>query len=126
MQYLFIVFFSLLQVLVVCSCALLTSAQLGFGFSDGYLGTNFGAHGYQSVSGLSTRDPRANTGICYLHLLNKYNYIASMPYFNWLQYVYEVVCRCRKCGCHTQTYFFKFYWYIKRLPSSNKFSNKFL
>ncbi|XP_047513333.1 uncharacterized protein LOC125055124 [Pieris napi] len=44
-------------VLVLCGCLALTSAQYNFGFGNGYLGS-FGG----GFTGLSARDPRANTG----------------------------------------------------------------
>ncbi|CAF4835558.1 unnamed protein product [Pieris macdunnoughi] len=46
-----------LLVLVLCGCLALTSAQYNFGFGNGYIGS-FGG----GFTGLSARDPRANTG----------------------------------------------------------------
>ncbi|XP_046962428.1 uncharacterized protein LOC124531903 isoform X1 [Vanessa cardui] len=51
--------------LILCACALLTTAQfnhLGLGFSDGYLATNFGPPSLNALSAAAARDPRANTG----------------------------------------------------------------
>ncbi|CAH0714541.1 unnamed protein product, partial [Brenthis ino] len=49
--------------LIVCACAVMTAAQYNhFGFSDGYLATNFGPPSFNVLSAASARDPRANRG----------------------------------------------------------------
>ncbi|XP_032515425.1 uncharacterized protein LOC116768730 isoform X2 [Danaus plexippus] len=50
--------------LVVCACAVLATADynLGLGFSDGYLTTNFGSPTLNALSSAGARDPRANRG----------------------------------------------------------------
>ncbi|CAG4973932.1 unnamed protein product [Parnassius apollo] len=52
-------------VLAICGCVALSTAQYGYfggGFSDGYLGTNFGVPSYGGLSAAGSRDPRANRG----------------------------------------------------------------